>query len=76
MPIIDTPIITNTKARPYEGSSCSGFGNGSPTACAPHASQPSLKSPANLKPQQGQIVTWSYLERDKKGILSNGIRVF
>src|SRR5215212_1004595 len=50
------PLTARTNARPYEGSSCDGFGSGSPTARAPHCLQPLLNKPWNLKPQHGQVV--------------------
>src|ERR1043166_1678815 len=55
------PVTASTSARPYEGSSCSGLGSGSPTARAPHSLQPLLNAPWNLKPQHGQIVKRVYL---------------
>ena len=52
------PATTKTNDLPYEGSTIDGFGRATPTARAPQAAQPSVKAPLNLKPQQGQIVTY------------------
>jgi hypothetical protein len=56
------PVTASTNERPKEGSSFSGRGRGSPTECAPHEVQAILKTPVpelgDLKPQQGQIVTF------------------
>src|SRR5262245_66060038 len=51
------PLNTNTRARPYDGSSIAGFGSALPTARAPHCSQPTVDDSTSLKPQHGQIVT-------------------
>jgi hypothetical protein len=72
---MNEPITESTNARPYDGSSCSGLGNGSPTDCAPQEEQPLLKSPANLTPQQGQIVNKSFLDREENGLVCDVIRV-
>src|SRR4051812_31451326 len=57
------PPITPTKSeRPKVGSSLTGFESGGPTARAPHDSQPSFRSPSNLKPQHGQTVNFVYLK--------------
>src|SRR6185503_6171824 len=52
---ISAPTTVSKSERPKEGSSCSGRGSASPTDCAPQLPQPSAMSPANLKPQQGQM---------------------
>src|SRR4051812_23947762 len=57
------PPTTPTKSeRPKDGSSLTGFERGGPTARAPHDTQPSLRSPSNLKPQHGQTVNFVYLK--------------
>ncbi|HZI86132.1 MAG TPA: hypothetical protein VFD48_04825, partial [Pyrinomonadaceae bacterium] len=64
------PVTTTTSDRPNDGSSRSGFGSASPTARAPQETQPSLRVPSNLKPQQGQIVT-SFTSNGKTLIAKN-----
>src|SRR5882757_1108355 len=51
-----TPITKTAAARPKDGSSCSAFASGGPTARAPHEGQPRQRSPLTPEPHEGQII--------------------
>jgi hypothetical protein len=53
---IAKPLADTATARPYEGSSCSGFARGGPTERAPQDGQPSRRSPSKFEPQEGQLI--------------------
>src|SRR5438132_13742757 len=53
---IAAPITKASEARPKEGSSCSAFASGGPTARAPQEGQPRQRSPLTPEPQEGQII--------------------
>src|SRR5437588_7281384 len=53
---IATPTTNTAAPRPKEGSSCSAFASGGPTARAPHEGQPRQRSPLTPEPQEGQRI--------------------
>src|SRR5437588_7519464 len=62
VPSTPKPVANTTLARPKDGSSCSAFAKGGPTARAPHDDvQLRRRSPSTFEPQAGQIINTSNL---------------